>query len=189
MESIEKIFAYDEEEMIRTTVRLSKSTVSMLSNLSKKYGESLGYAVRLAVELEYERYCGSVRYIDRKQAAEILADVKKLIEICNEILNNVRCIGISYNRELHLKHTEKICHEVLKNDNASAEQKTEAVDAYNKEKAEIENTLLDRDELKNVLEQFEAAAEKARCCYGVFTGKPHALRHCCFGISYSEPRS
>ncbi|MDE6593262.1 MAG: hypothetical protein K2K57_09410 [Oscillospiraceae bacterium] len=47
------------ERLIRLTVRFSRSAYFMLKNWSKKYGVSLSYIVRLAVELEYKKYCGS----------------------------------------------------------------------------------------------------------------------------------
>lgn len=158
MKSIEKSGA---KKLVPTTVRLSKSAFSVLSDLSEKFGVSLGYTVRLAVELEYKKYCGSVRYIDREQASEILAAILKLTDICKEILNNIRHIGISYNQELHLKNAKKKYYEILKDSNASAEKRIAAKDIFDKEIAENQGTCLDKNKLKNILEQFEAAAEKA----------------------------
>ena len=161
MGNIEKISTGGVEKKIPTTVRLSKSAYSVLCKLSEEYDRPFGEIVRIAVELKYKKYRSSIRYIDRKQASEILAAVLKLTDICKGILNNIRRIGISYNHQLHLKNAEKKYHEVLKDGNASTDQRVAAKDIYDKEKAEIENTCLNKDELKNVLEQFEAAAEKA----------------------------
>ena len=161
MENIKKNSTGDVEKKIPTTVRLSKSAYSELCKLSEEYDRPFGEIVRIAVELEYKKYRSSIRYIDRKQASEILADILELTAVCKEILNNIRRIGISYNQELHLKNAEKMFHDVLKNKNASADQRIAAKDIYDKETAKNQGTCLNRDELKSILEQFEAAAEKA----------------------------
>ena len=150
-----------DERLIRLTVRLFKSVYSMLKNWSKKYGVSLSYIVRLAVELEVDEYLESIRYIDEKQAAEILDNIKKLTNYCKEIRDKIRCIGISYNTMLRLKNAEKKHLEIYNSKNASGAQKAESVDNRKKIYDEIEGTRLDKNELKIVLEQFENAAEKA----------------------------
>ena len=161
MGNIEKISTGGVEKKIPTTVRLSKSAYSELCKLSEEYDRPFGEIVRIAVELEYKKYRSSIRYIDRKQASEILAAVLKLTDICKGILNNIRRVGISYNQELHLKNAEKMFHDVLKNKNASADQRIAAKDIYDKETAKNQGTCLNRGELKSILEQFEAVAKKA----------------------------
>lgn len=151
-----------DERLIRLTVRFFKSVYSMLKNWSKKYGVSLGYIVRLAVELEVDKYLKSIRYIDEKQAAEILDDIKNLTNYCKEIQAKIRCIGISYNTMLRLKNVEKKHWEIYHSKNASEVQEAESLDNRKKIYDEIEGTRLDKNELKIVLEQFENAAEKAK---------------------------
>lgn len=150
-----------DERLIRLTVCFSRSAYFMLMNWSKKYGVSLSYIVRLAVEMEVDKYLKSIRYIDEKQAAEILDDIKNLTNYCKEILDKIRCIGISYNTVLRLKNTEKKHFKIYNSGNASGAEMTESLDNRNKIYDEIEGTRLNTDELKIVLEQFENAAEKA----------------------------
>ncbi|MDE7295600.1 MAG: hypothetical protein K2N72_14345 [Oscillospiraceae bacterium] len=150
-----------DERLIRLTVRFSKSVFYMLKNWSKKYGVSLSYIVRLAMKLEVDEYLKSIRYIDVKQAAEILDNIKNLTNYCKEIQDKIRCIGISYNTMLRLKNTEKKHLEIYNSRNASGAEMAESLDNRKKIYDEIEGTRLNTDELKIVLEQFENAAEKA----------------------------
>ena len=48
-------------------------------------------------------YLGTVRYIDKEQADDILNVSMEISDSCRNILNNVKRIGINYNQELRLK--------------------------------------------------------------------------------------
>ena len=111
-----------DERIIRLTVRFSRSAYFMLKNWSKKYGVSLSYIVRLAMKLEVDEYLKTIRYIDEKQAAEILDNIKDLTNYCKEIRDKIRCIGISYNTMLRLKNAEKKHLEIYNSKNASEAQ-------------------------------------------------------------------
>lgn len=148
-------------KLVPITVRLSEAVYSALHKLSEEFDVSFSYVVRLAIERELEKYLGNVRYIDREQGAEIMAAVNELTAVCRDILNNVHRIGINYNQELRRKIAKKNLYDVLSDNNASEYRRIEAKNEYDKETADIQETCLNKDELKDILTRFEAAAEKA----------------------------
>ena len=161
MKNIQKSGAgSSENKLVPITVRLSESVYSGLHGLSKEFGVSFAHTVRLAAECELENYFGSVRYRDRTQAAEIMAAGKELTKICGDIVNNARRIGFNFNQELRLRDAKKKYYDIRNDSSKGKLIKDLALDEYIKEKDEIEKTCLNKEELKNIIERFEAAAEK-----------------------------
>lgn len=151
----------DRNKLIPVTVRLPEQAVFQLRRLSEEFGVSLAEVVRVAIEQELENYFGNIRYIDREQALEIKKEIAELTAICRDILNNVRRIGINYNRELRLKNAQKKYHDILNDYKASEDKRYKAFDEFKKEESEIKKTCLNIDVLNNILGQFEAAMNKA----------------------------
>lgn len=148
-------------KLIPVTVRLPEQAVSQLRGLSEEFGVSLAEVVRVAIEQELENYFGNIRYIDREQALEMKKEVAELTAICRDILNNVRRIGINYNRELRLKNAQKKYQDILNDYKASAVKRYKAFDEFKNEESEIKKTCLNTDVLNSILERFEAAMHKA----------------------------
>lgn len=149
-----------EKQLVPITVRLSESVYSGLHGLSKEYGVSFAHTVRLAAEGELENYFGSVRYKDRTQAAEIMAAGRELAEICRDIVNNARRIGFNFSQELRLNDAKKKYNGIRNDSSKGKLMKELALNDYIKETNEIEKTCLDKEELKNIIERFEAATKK-----------------------------
>lgn len=149
-----------EKKLVSITVRLSESVYSGLHGLSKEFGVSFAHTIRLAAECELENYFGSVRYKDRTQAAEIMAAGKELTKICRDIVNNARRIGFNFSQELRLKDAKKKYYDVRNDSSKGRLIKELALDEYIKEKDKIEKACLTKEELKNIIERFESAAEK-----------------------------
>lgn len=161
MRSIQKSAAGgSKEQLVSMTVRLPESVYSALHGLAKKSGISFAHAVRLAVERKLVNYLGSVRYKDRTQAAEIMAAGKELTEICRDIANNARRIGFNFSQEVRLNAAKEKYYGIRNDSSKGKRTKELALDEYIKEKDEIEKTSLNKDELKNIIERFEEAAEK-----------------------------
>ena len=149
-----------EKKLVPITVRLSESAYSGLHGLSKEFGVSFAHTVRLAAECELENYFGSVRYKDRTQAAEIMAAGKELTKICRDIVNNARRIGFNFSQELRLRDAKKKYYDVCNDSSKGKLIKDLAATEYIREKDEINETCLNKEELKNIIERFEAATEK-----------------------------
>ena len=161
MKNIQKSGAdSDDKQLVPITVRLSEPVYSGLHDLAKRSDVSFAHTVRLAAEGELENYFGSVRYKDRTQAAGIMAAGKELTKICRDIVNNARRIGFNFSQELRLKDAKKKYYDVRNDISKGKLIKDLALDEYIKEKDEIEKACLDKEELKNIIERFEAAAEK-----------------------------
>lgn len=143
----------------RLSVSLSEKTYNELLEMAEKYGESIASVIRIAIDKNLAIYLGTVRYIDKEQADDILKVSMEISDSCRNILNNVKRIGINYNQELRLKNAEAKCQSVMK-ENGSDFAKILAVDELENAKKDIEQTCLNKEELNDLRSGFEAAAEK-----------------------------
>lgn len=143
----------------RLSVSLSEKTYNELLEMAEKYGESIASVIRIAIDKNIAIYLGTVRYIDKEQADDILNVLMEISDTNNKILNNVKRIGINYNQELRLKNAEAKCKSVIEG-NGSDFAKILAKDELDAAKKDIEQTCLNKKELNDLRSGFEAAAEK-----------------------------
>ena len=143
----------------RLSVSLSEKTYNELLEMAEKHGESIASVIRIALDKNLAIYLGTVRYIDKEQADDILKVLMDISDTNNKILNNVKRIGINYNQELRLKNAEAKCQSVM-NGNGSDLAKMLAIDEFESAKKDIEQTCLNKEELNDLRSGFEAAAEK-----------------------------
>lgn len=144
---------------VRMSVTMSADTHRALKRLAEEYHVSIAFVVRVAIEKRLNDYFGTFRYIDRQQAEKIYNVTAEIADNSRNILNNVRRIGINYNQELKLKNAEEKYHAVLKEKNIGYEAMSKAKDEYDKVKADIENNSLNKEELNELLQRFEVAAD------------------------------
>ena len=143
----------------RLSVGLSEKTYNELRELAEQHGESVASVIRLVIDKNLGDYLGTIRYIDREQGENILNVSMEISDLCRNILNNVRRIGINYNQELKLKNAENKYRSVMR-EAVGTDRMLEAKDEYDQAKAEIEQTCFNKDELYELLSDFEAAAKK-----------------------------
>ncbi len=148
--------------MVHTSVSIPRNTYNSLCDLAKEFNVSISSVIRLAIENRLSDYLGTIRYIDREQGEKILDTALEISDNCRKILNNIRRIGVNYNQELRLKNAESKYHSVLISTTASCNSIIDAMNEYEREKAIIENSCLNKDELLNLLSQFEVAADKLK---------------------------
>lgn len=143
----------------RLSVSLSEKTYNELRKLAEKYGESIASVIRIAIDKNLAIYLGTVRYIDKEQADDILKVSMEISDSCRNILNNVKRIGINYNQELRLKNAEAKFRPIME-ENGSDIARILAKDELDAAKKDIEQTCLNKEELNDLRSGFEAAAEK-----------------------------
>ena len=116
--------------------------------------------LRIALDKNLAIYLGTVRYIDKEQADDILKVLMDISDTNSKILNNVKRIGINYNQELRLKNAEAKYRSIMEEKGRDIYSQIEAKDELDKAKKDIEQTCLNKEELNNLRSGFEAAAEK-----------------------------
>ena len=144
----------------RLSVSLSEKTYNELLRMAEKYGESIASVIRIALDKNLAIYLGTVRYIDKEQADDILNVSIEISDSCRNILNNVKRIGINYNQELRLKNAEAKYRSIMEEKGRDIYSQIEAKDELDKAKKDIEHTCLNKEELNDLRSGFEAAAEK-----------------------------
>ena len=149
------------EQLVPVTVRLPENRYFQMKELSERFSLSFASVARIALEAELENYLGTVKYIDKEQADKISEAVRELTDECREIKNNIKRIGINYNQEIRLKNITQKYHDVLNDKTASEHRRLEARKEYEDAVKSIDDTCLNKTELKELLERFEAAADKA----------------------------
>ena len=149
------------EQLVPVTVRLPENIYFQLKELAEKSSLSFASVARIALEADLENYLGTVKYIDKEQADKISEAVRELTDECREIKNNIKRIGINYNQEIRLKNETRKYHDVLNDKTASEYRRLEARKEYEDAVKSIDDTCLNKTELTELLERFEAAADKA----------------------------
>lgn len=146
------------KQYISLTVRLPEAMYFALQRLAKEHSISFAHTVRLAVERKLADYLVSVRYRDRTQAAEIMAAASELTEVCSDIVNNARRIGFNFSQEVRLRYVEKKFD--LDNDNSKGTLKEIHKKECENEQEKIKKIYPDMNEVKSIIDRFEAAADK-----------------------------
>lgn len=149
------------EQLVPVTVRLPENRYFQMKELSERFSLSFASVARIALEAELENYLGTVKYIDKEQADKISEAVRELTYECREIKNNIKRIGINYNQEIRLKNITQKYHDVLNDKTASEHRRLKARKEYEDAVKSIDDTCLNKTELTELLERFEAAADKA----------------------------
>ena len=149
------------EQLVPVTVRLPENRYFQMKELSERFSLSFASVARIALEAELENYLGTVKYIDKEQADKISEAVRELTDECREIKNHIKRIGINYNQEIRLKNITQKYHDVLNDKTASEHRRLEARKEYEDAVKSIDDTCLNKTELTELLERFEAAADKA----------------------------
>ena len=149
------------EQLVPVTVRLPENVYFQTKELAEIFSLSFASVARITLEANLENYLGTVKYIDKEQADKISEAVRELTAECREIKNNIKRIGINYNQEIRLKNITQKYHDVLNDKTASEHRRLEARKEYEDAVKSIDDTCLNKTELKELLERFEAAADKA----------------------------
>lgn len=149
------------EQLVPVTVRLPENVYFQTKELAEIFSLSFASVARITLEANLENYLGTVKYIDKEQADKISEAVRELTDECREIKNHIKRIGINYNQEIRLKNITQKYHDVLNDKTASEHRRLEARKEYEDAVKSIDDTCLNKTELKELLERFEAAADKA----------------------------
>lgn len=144
----------------RLSVSFSEKTYNELLEMAEKHGESIASVIRVALDKNLAIYLGTVRYIDKEQADEILKVLMEISDTIKKILNNVKRIGINYNQELRLKNAEAKYLAIMEEKGHNMDSILDAKEELDNAKKDIEQTCLNKEELNDMRSGFEAAAEK-----------------------------
>ena len=79
------------------SVRLDSSVYKVIESLANEYGTSKSIIVRLALDQALEKYLGSVRYIDQRQAKKINHNIVVVGNMLEDIRKQIRMLGINLN--------------------------------------------------------------------------------------------
>lgn len=157
--------------LIPMTVRFSKEANDIFQELADKHKVSKAQVVRLAAAGSLERYFGNLEYIDRRQAQVINKNICSLGRLMQEMTKEIRRIGINYNQELKLRNIERKKKQLEEKDKSLGFSVDEVrqgqvyrrkIRELDREALEIKSdpTLLNKQELKNIIERYEEATKK-----------------------------
>ena len=152
----------NDTQTVRMSVTMSQSAHDKIMELAKECNASMAHIIRLAIEKRLNDYLSSIRYIDKEQGEEIYNISIQIADNSRLILNNVRRIGVNYNQELRLKNAEKKYHDILKEKNVGIAKMTDAKNEYDKAKNDIEATCFNKEELSELLHNFEAITDEMK---------------------------
>ena len=159
------------DKLIPITIRISAATYDTVSSLADEYHVKKADIIRLAIDGNLERYLGRIRYIDDAQAKVIHKNIITLGNVLIDIRDQLRRIGVNYNREIRLRNARRKKADVDARKKQAIKNKTNSIfmNTLNEESEidkEIEDImkdskLLDRDELNQLIHRVEEAISKA----------------------------
>ncbi|MDO5690812.1 MAG: hypothetical protein Q4G61_11235 [Tissierellia bacterium] len=151
--------------LVPCTVRFSREADSVFRTLADEYNVSKAEIIRLAASGGLAKYLGNLKYIDRKQAVAINQNISELANANYAIAEQLRRIGVNYNQQIKLRNIQRKRDELKARtgyDLNSISAKMSHEKKLDEEEQDILNdaTLLDRDTLLSLMNQFEEASRK-----------------------------
>lgn len=142
------------KRMIATTVRFPEEAMSVIRSVAAEHGCSTAELVRIATCGNISRYLGSIICVDAEQGERIEKTLRDILSEMEQIRRELHRIGINFNQRLKLENIER------KIKNASSVRTSMT---YIEEKKNIERngSLLNKEELDELMVRFEVAAGKA----------------------------
>lgn len=89
------------------TIRFSTDAWAEIEKLAQKHGMNKTELVRMALAGNLARYLGTIRIIDKEQAAEIKDLIKALLDEVTAVKVELHRIGVNYNQAVRLKQIER----------------------------------------------------------------------------------
>lgn len=142
------------DRLMPITVRFSEEAMQAIEELAREYEKPKAEIIRAAVDNRLEKYLGNLVFIDAEQGAAIRKEVFDLASEMQAIKAELRRIGINYNQEIKLRQIEK-----KQRGGGNLYERMQRIEA---EKAALlkENKTLDKAELEQLMQRYEAATEK-----------------------------
>lgn len=142
-----------QDKLVPINIRFPAGVLEVISTVAKKNKTSIAQLVRMLVENRLTGYLSSVHYIDEKQGDDIQKELYNLSSKLDDIKFELNRIGVNYNQDVRIKNIKekyKYCTD------------SQSVLQQGKEIIAIRNGgSLDKDELENILQRYEAATKKA----------------------------
>ena len=89
------------------TIRFSADAWAQIEKLARKHGMNKTELVRMTLAGNLARYLGTIRIIDKEQAAEIKELIKALLDEVTAVKVELHRIGVNYNQAVRLKQIER----------------------------------------------------------------------------------
>lgn len=146
------------QEWKPVTVRLTETAYNALTEIASEHGLSLAEVVRLAVDMDLDKYRRGVKCADYDQGKAIQDQLLNLANTMQDILFQLRRLGVNYNQELRLRQKKLL--DIQAEKEAAAKltgmAKIDTIMRLEKEEqAAIENLQgLDTDAVKNLIDQY-----------------------------------
>lgn len=143
------------------TVRLTETAYKALRKIASEHGFSLSEVLRVVVDMDLERYRKGVMFADYEQGEAIQGQLLILANTMQDILYQLRRIGINYNQELRIRQTKlreiREERERIKNMKylSTWDKVTREMELNQAEQAEIDKLQgFDADAVKKLIDQY-----------------------------------
>ena len=163
-------------ELRPVTVRFTRSAWEAIRDIAAENGVSQAELVRMAVAGNLSAYLGTVRILDREQAADVKSAILSLLGMLSKIENELHRLGVNYNQQVRLMNIEKKKEEFNKkkkesssgrafghyNWNLDDDEDTEQVDQYEAEKQKVMDECMEftRQDVEALIARYETATAK-----------------------------
>lgn len=146
------------QEWRPVTVRLTETAYNALTEIASEHGLSLAEVVRLAIDMDLEKYRRGFKCADYDQGKAIQGQLLTLANTMQDVLFQLRRLGVNYNQELKLRQKKLL--DIQKEKEAAAKltgmAKIDTIMRLEKEEQAAAENLegLDTDAVKNLIDQY-----------------------------------
>ena len=88
-------------------VRLDDVTIEAVSEVAEENHKSFAEIVRMCVSGQLALYLSKIKYVDHDQGEEILKAVNRTANELEQIVSEIRRIGVNYNQEIRLQNIQR----------------------------------------------------------------------------------
>ena len=149
--------SYERSEKVELkpmTIRFPPGVWETIEDNAKQAGYNKTEFVRLAVAGNLARYRGTIRIMDKQQAAEIRKAIKMLFDEIAQVKFELHRIGINYNTEIKLKAIER----KYAGKNWSVDDAMRKYDEEQQAKAECKG--FSKDDIEALITRYEKATSE-----------------------------
>ena len=174
-ENVKRSSTQPKDSLRPITIRISTETYNTVSSLASEYRVKKADILRMAIDSSLEKYLEQIRYVNEEQGQKINRNIIKLGNLLIDIRDQLRRIGINYNREVRLRNIDRKKKALEAKEHASinsgdittVKQLLEEKEYLEKEIQVLnaDKNMLNKDELDNMIKRIEIAIKKQGTTY------------------------
>ena len=147
-------------ELVPLTVRFTREAYDAIREIANENNISTAALVRIAVDMEIDRYLSLIRFLDYGMEKQVKDSVRGLFTETQKVLFELRRIGVNFNQQARLYNLKKSFDREMKNAPAGSRIDLMQRQMAMEKQIQAECKPLDMEKLEELIARFEAASRE-----------------------------